>query len=285
MIAGMHFVFHGTLVSDEMRVWKLWKPLHVESYWLPLLQRCPRLQDLHAAIGADLELVGRLDKDSDGLLLLTTNASLRAALLGTESIARERGPTSSSHGSTCSKIYRVRTSFPMRDEQLEQLAAGVPITTLQRRRGGKKITRPTLPCVVERDASVPSGKVLHITLHEGRNRQIRKMIGSFGHRVAALRRLVFGGVSLEGLEDAGDVAALTEAELAVLPGPVDSAHFPWRQRLCDEAPDELLGSESLLAGRLAIGGSGQRPRVERDREYSQLMRAFRDRDCDLRFHF
>ena len=84
---------------------------------------------------------------------------------------------------------------------------------------------------------------------------------------------------------AGDVAALTEAELAVLPGPVDSAHFPWRQRLCDEAPDELLGSESLLAGRLAIGGSGQRPRVERDRECSQLMRAFRDRDCDLRFHF
>ena len=105
-----------------MRVWKLWKPLHVESYWLPLLQRCPRLQDLHAAVGTDLELVGRLDKDSDGLLLLTTNASLRAALLGTESITRERGPTSSSHGSTCSKIYRVRTSFPMSDEQLEQLA-------------------------------------------------------------------------------------------------------------------------------------------------------------------
>ena len=87
--------------------------------------QAPRQQQL-AAVGADLELVGRLDKDSDGLLLLTTNASLRAALLGTESIARERGPTSSSHGSTCSKIYRVRTSFPMSDEQLEQLATGVP---------------------------------------------------------------------------------------------------------------------------------------------------------------
>lgn len=268
--------------DGKMRVWKLWKPLHVESYWLPLLQRCPRLQDLHAAVGADLELVGRLDKDSDGLLLLTTNASLRAALLGTESITRERGPTSSSHGSTCSKIYRVRTSFPMSDEQLEQLATGVPITTLQRRRGGKKITRPTLPCVVERDASVPSGKVLHITLREGRNRQIRKMIGSFGHRVATLRRLVFGGVSLEGLENAGDVAALTEAELAVLPRPADSAHFPWRQRLCDEGPDELLGSESRRGS--SLWGPRQRPRAEREHS-SQPTRALRDRDCDLRLNF
>jgi hypothetical protein len=151
----------------------------------------------------------------------------------------------------------------MEDVQLDALRAGVEITTQQRRRGGAKRTRRTLPCGVERVplARSPSGKGLVITLREGRNRQIRKMVGSFGHRVALLRRIAVGPVTLAGLAGPGSVAAVSETELrdlhssatgtddpspsspALCPASVGSELndapstpvLPWRQRLRDEA--------------------------------------------------
>ena len=188
----------------------------------------------------ELELVGRLDKASDGLLLATTDTALRARILATHG--------ASAYGSSLVKHYRVRTNFPLSEEQLDLLRSGVEIGTAQRRRGGKTVKRPTLPCEVERDSAGASGKVLHIWLREGRNRQLRKMIGSLGHRVATLRRLAIGPISLDRLAAPGAVAELTDEEASALKAALPHDHmtmgvangsqaaraFPWRQRLCDE---------------------------------------------------
>ena len=215
---------------------KLWKPVGVESRWSHLLQRCSQLKSFvqqSTARTESLEIVGRLDKDSEGLLLLTTNATLRAQLLTTRS--------GNEHGSLFLKQYRVRTNFPMSDEQIQVMRHGVTISTLARRRGGEKRVAQTLPCVVDRDLDfAPSGKVIVVTLREGRNRQIRKMVGSFGHRVASLRRLTFGPIGLDGLDGPGSLTELNDAEVdelqATLPLPLggEEPSFPWRQRICDE---------------------------------------------------
>lgn len=221
------------MLGSTAVAWKLWKPLGVESYWKPLLAKLPELARLHEHRGPDLEMVGRLDKDSDGLLLFTVDAELRSALLRTQTAAGE--PLASA----CPKVYRVKTNYKMDNVQLRAMRAGVPIITLQRRSGGENRTQTTLPCIIEREPESPSGKVLLVTLREGRNRQIRKMVGSFEHKVASLRRLTIGGVGLVGLANPGSIAALTVDELATLrahhpAGDVEMSPFPWRQRLCDE---------------------------------------------------
>ena len=195
------------------RLYKLWKPLGVESVLLELLARCkvPDGVDLSSAT-----LVGRLDKDSDGLMLLTPDEALARRLLQTYDGTQQQRYT----GSTLSKVYRVRTNYPMPDAQLDELRSGVAITTRARRRGGGKRTQRTLPCDVERDTSAPRGKVLFVTLREGRNRQLRKMIGGLGHVVASLRRVAFGSVTLQGLDGPGAVAALSDAECEALLAPL-----------------------------------------------------------------
>ena len=111
--------------------------------------------------------VGRLDKDSEGLLLLTSDGRLPNSVLR----ARAKHP----------KHYLVTVDRPLWDADLEQLAAGVVITTTAQRDRGppKTLTAPTLPCEVERTGEASFA----ITLQEGRNRQIRRMCSALGYEV------------------------------------------------------------------------------------------------------
>lgn len=228
------------------RLYKLWKPLGVESVLLELLPRCkvPDGVDLSSAT-----LVGRLDKESDGLMLLTPDETLARRLLQTYDGAQKQRYT----GSALSKVYRVRTNYPMADSQLDELRSGVTITTRARRRGGGKRTQRTLPCEVERDASAPRGKVLFVTLREGRNRQLRKMIGGLGHVVASLRRIAFGSVTLHGLDGPGAVAALGDTETDVLLAPlsaqqIGTSHEPTGRVL------DVDGKQCATQGAEDVGG-------------------------------
>jgi 23S rRNA pseudouridine2604 synthase len=130
--------------------------------------------------------VGRLDKDSEGLILLTNDGDIVNDLLR------------AAHGHE--KEYIVTVDRPVTDEFLEKMASGVQI-----------LDRVTAPCRVERI----SKNVFRIVLTQGLNRQIRRMCDVFGYTVRRLIRVRFVNIVLEGLS-VGRWRNLTRAELAGL---------------------------------------------------------------------
>jgi 23S rRNA pseudouridine2605 synthase len=128
--------------------------------------------------------VGRLDQDSSGLILLTNDGEL--ANLVTH--PRYEVP----------KTYRVRvTPSPVGDAALTRLRDGLELDD-----------GPTAPA----DARRLGADTLEITIHEGRNRQVRRMIEAVGYRVAELTRTGFGPLELQGLAP-GEARRLTEDEV------------------------------------------------------------------------
>ncbi len=115
--------------------------------------------------------VGRLDKDSEGALLLTNDGDFANAIMH---------PTSH-----VPKRYRVTVGEMVTDAQAEKLAQGVLLD-------GRK-TAPAEVAIVSREAE---RSVLEIVLYEGRNRQIRRMCESLGLTVKRLRRTAIGSVKL-----------------------------------------------------------------------------------------
>lgn len=134
--------------------------------------------------------VGRLDKDSEGLLLLTNDGNFANEIMHP------------SHH--VSKTYRVTVRPDISDEQLVQLSAGVEID-------GRK----TEECIVTVLDKQPGRVVLQMTIHEGRNRQIRKMCEAVGLEVARLKRTSIGPLKL-GMLRPGDYRELKPDELRAI---------------------------------------------------------------------
>lgn len=141
--------------------------------------------------------VGRLDKDSTGLILLTSDGRLPNSLL--------RGEFKQP------KTYEVFVDKPLNPRDIEKLADGVVITTIAQRDNKKQkpLTARTKPCVVEQIDTFG----LRITLIEGRNRQIRKMLAVLDYDVIKLHRVAFCGMKLSPLQRPGQWAPLSKAEL------------------------------------------------------------------------
>jgi pseudouridine synthase len=123
--------------------------------------------------------VGRLDFESEGLLILTNDGELAARL------------THPRHGVT--RVYEARVVGVPDARDLERLARGI---LLEGRR-----TAPANVALVKHAPGVPSARkatpgtaVLEITLHEGRNRQVRRMCEAIGHPVTRLRRVAIGPI-------------------------------------------------------------------------------------------
>jgi len=134
--------------------------------------------------------VGRLDRNSEGLLLFTNDGEFANNIM---------------HPSRhISKTYRVTVRPDISDEQLVRLAEGVEID-------GKK----TLPANVVVKDKQPGRVVLLITIKEGRNRQIRKMCEAVGLEVARLRRTSIGPLKL-GMLKPGSYRELTPDELRAI---------------------------------------------------------------------
>jgi pseudouridine synthase len=95
------------------------------------------------------------------------------------------------------KLYRVVPHVRVSEAHVDRLRQGVVITTVAQRDGhaAAPLTAPTLPCKVERD-----GQALLITLQEGRNRQIRRMLEALGYETLALHRIRFMHIGLHGLQ-------------------------------------------------------------------------------------
>jgi pseudouridine synthase len=188
-------------LEDRFYYIKYWKPRGVvctcdRSIRGNILDSLPRPPP-----GVRLFTVGRLDKDSTGLILLTSDGRLPNASLR----SKEGHP----------KVYRVTADRPIPDQDCGQLASGVVITTVaQRDRGvAKELTAPTLPCRLKRDGE--GGRRILIELREGRNRQIRRMLHALGYDTMELHRVSFMGIGLDGVRE-GEWKPLSEEEMQVL---------------------------------------------------------------------
>lgn len=146
--------------------------------------------DLLDGVDARVYPVGRLDLTSEGMLLLTDDGELKNRLTHPKN--------------SPAKVYRVKVAESVSDEQHKALTEPMDID-------GYTI-RPVEVTVGEHDES---GTVLKMTLHEGRNRQIRKMCETVGLTVKRLSRISIGNLKLDGLP-VGKWRYLDEKEVAYL---------------------------------------------------------------------
>jgi 23S rRNA pseudouridine2605 synthase len=130
--------------------------------------------------------VGRLDLDTSGLLILTNDTAFA-----------ERLTNPAYH---VPKTYRVKASRVLGDEQLDRLRNGLEL------RDG-----PTRPALVERLGPA----TFTITITEGRNRQVRRMVEALDAKVEKLTRIAIGPITTEGLEP-GATRQLTQRDLDAL---------------------------------------------------------------------
>ena len=150
----------------------------------------PTVYDLIADVGTFLSPVGRLDLHTSGLLLMTNDTRLA-----------ERVTNPDSH---VPKTYLVKASPVLTDAQLQRLRDGVELSD-----------GPTRPATVKRVRDSARATHFEITLTEGRNRQVRRMVEALDARVLKLVRVKVGAIGI-GTLSIGKWRLLTRAEVAAL---------------------------------------------------------------------
>ncbi|MCB1566864.1 MAG: rRNA pseudouridine synthase [Xanthomonadales bacterium] len=136
-----------------------------------------------------LSSVGRLDRDTSGLLLLTDDGALLHRIISPKS----RLP----------KVYRATLAEDLRGDEAATFASGTLMLEAE--------ATPLLPAELE----VISPREARLTLHEGRYHQVRRMFAAVGNHVESLHRQRIGGMALEDLE-AGQWRQLDERDTAQL---------------------------------------------------------------------
>ena len=180
----------GTALSRPKRVYYVVnKPLGVVSTNYDPDGRS-RVIDLVHAGGHRVYTVGRLDRTSEGLILVTNDGELANRLMHPR------------YG--VAKTYLARVAGVPSDEVLEQLTKGVHLAE-----GLARAER-----VIVRSTHGQSA-LLEIVLREGRNREVRRILARVGHKVLELKRIAFGPLRLKDLEP-GENRRLTTAELREL---------------------------------------------------------------------
>ncbi|OGX82929.1 23S rRNA pseudouridine(2604) synthase RluF [Hymenobacter glacialis] len=128
--------------------------------------------------------IGRLDKDSSGLIFLTSDGDIVNKILRA--------------GNKHEKEYLVQVNRILSDRMLEEMSQGIPM-----------LGTVTKPCLIEKETPY----IFRITLVQGLNRQIRRMVEHFGYEVVKLERVRIMNVTVKGLP-VGDWRELTPQELA-----------------------------------------------------------------------
>lgn len=161
--------------------------------------------------------IGRLDKDSQGLILLTSNGDIVNKILRA--------------GNQHEKEYIVMVDKPLTEAALEGMRQGVPMLGT--------ITRP---CPVQKETDY----IFRITLVQGLNRQIRRMCEFFGYEVVQLERIRVMHITLKGL-GVGDWRELTDKELKVLFENIEHSSGTTRQRRArgEKTPQQIASEEWL----------------------------------------
>lgn len=137
--------------------------------------------------------VGRLDYNTSGLLILTNDGELTYRL------------THPRYG--VDKVYRAWLKGPVAPKALKMLQEGVLLAD--------GLTSPAKITKVEQANGGNNLTVVEITIHEGRNRQVRRMFDAVGHPLVRLQRIAFGPIRLNGMKP-GEFRPLTAEEIARL---------------------------------------------------------------------
>ena len=189
----------------------------------------PTVMEFFAKMGERLYPVGRLDYQSEGLLLMTNDGEL--ANLVTKA------------GSGVEKTYLVKVAGQPSEEELERLRGGV---TIERGEAGSERVR-TAPARI-RQVRVGENPWYEVVLTEGRNRELRKMFAAIGHFAEKIRRVGYGPLVLD--VEPGKLRELTAEEVNALRLTAEGKIKPRRMRVDLTLPKE--------AGR-APGRRGERP--------------------------
>ena len=138
--------------------------------------------------------VGRLDKDTTGLLIVTNDGRLNELMMKPDRKVE--------------KTYIARLDRAISEDAIRKLRAGVFIPVEDE--VGKKSEHKTEGCSAER---IKSNEV-RVTIHEGKKRQVRLMFETVGFRVVALKRVSIGRISLErlGIEKDGDMKEINKEQ-------------------------------------------------------------------------
>jgi 23S rRNA pseudouridine2605 synthase len=170
----------------------LYKPKGYLTTWRDPEGR-PTVYDLTRDAGIWLSPVGRLDLDTTGLILMTNDNEFAERV------------TNPDH--KVSKTYQVKASTLLSDDQLEMLRRGVELSD-----------GPTQPAIVSRVRDGAKYTFLEITIKEGRNRQVRRMIEALDSKVLKLVRTAIGDIRIGDLQ-IGKWRRLTDDEVRALRGP------------------------------------------------------------------
>src|SRR5204863_6261366 len=154
----------------------------------------PTVMDLLKGVHDYVYPVGRLDYDSEGLLLLTNDGELAARLMH----PRHEVP----------KVYRARVRGVPDASAIERLSRGIPLD-------GHRTAPASVRVLKRLDTPRGSDSIVDITLREGRNRQVRRMCEAVGHPVVTLSRVQFGPLRDPGLK-VGHSRELTPREIKAL---------------------------------------------------------------------
>ena len=177
-------------VIERPRLWRYYKPRGLVVSHRDEKDRDNIFDTLSAEHGDRLPRlisVGRLDLDSEGLILLTNNGLLARYL--------ELPATG------WTRKYRVRMHGQVKAEHLNELGRGITVEGVKYR-----------PVIASLDRQTNSNAWINIALKEGKNREIRKLMQHFGYQVSRLIRISFGPFTLNKLED-GDIAEVRPAIL------------------------------------------------------------------------
>lgn len=150
----------------------------------------PGVLDLVGDVKQRIYPVGRLDYDTSGLIILTNDGDFTYRL------------THPRH--ELDKVYMAEIKGVPSDEELSNFRKGIKIEDY--------VTSPAKIRIVSMSKEYST---VEITIHEGRNRQVRKMCESIGHPVISLKRVAVGGLKLEGLKE-GSWRYLNENEIKSL---------------------------------------------------------------------
>jgi len=185
-----------------MKVYRFWKPYDVLTQFTDRDGR-PTLGDYIDVKG--IYSAGRLDKDSEGLLVLTDNGKLDARLTQ----PKYKHP----------RTYWAQVERIPDEDALYKLEKGVEIKGKQTRPAVARLLPgppdlPPRPVPIRYRKNVPTAW-LELTLTEGRNRQVRRMTAAVGHPTLRLVRWAIGPVTLAGLTP-GELQPLSSAEIDAL---------------------------------------------------------------------
>jgi pseudouridine synthase len=158
------------LQSAEKRYILLYKPKgYITTYQDP--ENRPTVYDLIADVATWVAPVGRLDLDTSGLLILTNDNDFAERLTNPEF--------------HIPKTYQIKASTRLSDEQIERLRRGVELSD-----------GPTRPAAVTRLRDTGNYTHLEMTITEGRNRQVRRMLEAVDGKVLKLVRVGIGRVRI-----------------------------------------------------------------------------------------